>query len=160
MASNTVTHAQPTLQPPQTSTDPEFDPFSNAKPCSPFYLYNHDSPRPSGDFKSKQSVNISLQDLETGSTTLTPSTTQEKLALKKTSTRGLWRELTSRREEQCMTKPKQKSWLQRMPKKQRMIVKILIALFIIGCMVGIAVGIAVSLRSTVWKGNNNQGNIH
>lgn len=58
----------------------DFDPCAIAKPCSPFYLYKHDSPRPSTDqthLKVPDSaIHVSVSDLEAGS--LTPSITQEK----------------------------------------------------------------------------------
>lgn len=142
----------------------DFDPCSNAKPCSPFYLYNHDSPRPSTDQRPKASFNTSTHDLESGSEMLTPSVTQEKLDNTTTkmsicTTTG-WRSRVLSKQCSQMTKPKQKSWLQRMPTKKRRWVKAMIALFIIACMIGIAVGIAAGLKSGVWKSNNSTSNIH
>lgn len=48
-----------------------------------------------------------------------------------------------------MTRPKKQWWLQRLPKKQRYLVKALFTLVVIGAMVGIAVGIAAALHSGV-----------
>jgi hypothetical protein len=58
----------------------DFDPCALAKPCSPFYLYKHDSPRPSTERAHLKvpgsAIHVSVHDLEAGN--LTPSTTQEK----------------------------------------------------------------------------------
>lgn len=103
-----------------------------------------------------------MNDLESGSEVLTPTITQEKQDNKnqpKNRLEALRGRLLPRRCQQHLTKPKEKGWLQRMPKKQRILVKLIIALVVIGCMVGIAVGIAAGLQSGVWKSNNQQGDI-
>jgi len=127
--------------------DADYDPCENAPKFSPFYLYNHDTPRPSTDGKDglpKPSIHVSIRDLELGD--ITPSVTQEKLSAqrKPRSKFRFWE-----RREQCLTKPKNQRWLQRLPKKQRIMVRLAIALLIAGAMVGIAVGIAAALHSPV-----------
>lgn len=63
-----------------TSRRHDFDPCAIAKPCSPFYLYKHDSSRPSTEqahLKLPGSpIHVSVRDLEAGN--LTPTVTQEK----------------------------------------------------------------------------------
>jgi hypothetical protein len=58
----------------------DFDPCAVAKPCSPFYLYKHASPRPSTEQAHLKvpcsAIHVSVHDIEAGN--LTPSTTQEK----------------------------------------------------------------------------------
>lgn len=143
-------HSPRTLQtetPFQQAPETDYDPCQNAQKFSPFYMYNHDSPRPSTDLRPKNSINVSIRDLELGD--ITPSVTQEKMrAQKKTKTDMLncWRA----RKQHCLTKPKKQWWLQRLPKKQRIAVKLLFALLVAGAMVGIAVGIAAALHSGVY----------
>lgn len=145
-----ISSSQEHLNPQQTSNQPtqhgnEYDPCQNAQKFSPFYMYNHDSPRPSADIRPKQSIHVSLRDLEMGD--ITPSVTQEKMnAQKKPGNKFRFWE----RKQRCLTKPKKQWWLQRLPKKQRVTVKILIALLVAGTMVGIAVGIAAALHSGVY----------
>lgn len=156
------------------STDashPDFNPCSNAKITSPFYLYHHDSPRVSGDVKRPPVV---VHDLEAeagvrvgvgvgtgmdtgmsmGTSTLSPSITQEKQDAHRarTSRFHFWK-----RAKPCMTKPKPRgcTCLSHMPPKQRLLVKILIAVLIIGAMVGIAVGISIRVGGGVYKTNNS-----
>ena len=82
-------HEKPSFEPEQqdhhsttsrNSASHEFDPCAIAKPCSPFYLYRHDSSRPSIEqpyLKPHGStIHVSVQDLEAGN--LTPIVTREK----------------------------------------------------------------------------------
>lgn len=82
-------HEKPSFEPEKqdhhstssrNSASHEFDPCAIAKPCSPFYLYRHDSSRPSieqAHLKPHGSaIHVSVQDLEAGN--LTPIVTQEK----------------------------------------------------------------------------------
>lgn len=133
----------------------DFDPCQNAKICSPFYLYNHDSPRPSQDTRlpsTKPSIQVSVRDLELGA--LTPSVTQEKINAQNKSGGRLkfWE-----KQKQCLTKPKAQKWLHTLPKKQRTIIKLIIAFIICGAMVGIAVGLAVGLHSNVYGSGKQLG---
>jgi len=144
-------------------TKSEYDPCVNAKITSPFYLYNHDSPRPSFEVASKPLPQVTLQDLESGTINLSPTVTQEKRdAQKNAPLAGLkfWQR-QQRRQSQCMTKPKQRGcgWLKELPPRQRLLVKILLALVIIGAMVGIAVGITAAVHGGVYKNNNSTTSI-
>ncbi|KIX97812.1 uncharacterized protein Z520_06590 [Fonsecaea multimorphosa CBS 102226] len=153
----TEQHPPASLQRPKS----EFDPCCNAKVTSPFYLYNHDSPRPSFDVKKTGNpVEVAVQDLESGTSNLSPSITQEeKDAAQSPATRDRFR--FWKREKQCMTKPKQRGcvWFSRLSPRQRLLVKILIGLLIIGAAVGIAVGVSVKVHGTVYKGNNTTSQI-
>lgn len=130
-----------------TGQDGEYDPCQNAQKFSPFYMYNHDSPRPSADLRPKQSIHIDVRDLELGD--ITPSVTQEKINAQAKATSKLDRLKFWQGRKECMTRPKKQWWLQRLPTKQRYLVKALITLLVCGAMVGIAVGIAAALHSGV-----------
>lgn len=150
-----------TEQPPprhDTQLKPEFDPCCNAKVTSPFYLYNHDSPRPSLDTKNPNLPQVLVKDLEAGTVDLTPTITQEKRDAQAipTSKFKFWQ-----KKNKCMTKPSQRGcgWLARLPPRQRLLVKILIALVIIGAAVGIAVGISIRVHGGVYKSNNSTAQI-
>lgn len=136
-------------QPTDTRADQdgEYNPCENAQKFSPFYMYNHDSPRPSADLRPKQSIHIDVRDLELGD--ITPSVTQEKIKAQAKPPSKLDKLKFWHGRQECMTRPKTQWWLQRLPKKQRYLVKGLIALLVCGAMVGIAVGIAAALHSGV-----------
>lgn len=158
---NTVQRPEPCLaaQPSFNSQKPlvddttshlgEYDPCSNAQKFSPFYQYNHDSPRPSQDLRPKQSFNVSVKDLELGA--ITPSVSQEKIQAHRKSRIDLDRlKFWQGRRQHCLTKPKKQRWIHRLPKKQRIMVKLAIAFLVAGVMIGIAVGIAAALHSGVY----------
>lgn len=126
--------------------DAEYDPCKLAKIASPFYMYNHDSPRPSADLRhGKPSLAATERDLELGE--ITPSVTQEKITAQKEKNKFNMKFWKGKQE--CLTKSKGQSWLQRLPKKKRYAVKAGIALVVIGTMIGIAVGIASAVHSPV-----------
>lgn len=148
--------------PSNEQTKSEYDPCVNAKIASPFYLYNQDSPRPSFEVASKPLPQVTLQDLEAGTINLSPTVTQEKRdAQKAAPSAGLKFWQKQQRQSQCMTKPKQRGcgWLKQLPPRQRLLVKILLALVIIGAMVGIAVGITAAVHGGVYKNNNSTTSI-
>ena len=140
-------------RPSDQRTNAEFDPCCNAKITSPFYLYNHDSPRPSFEVKRPLS-HVVVQDLEAATVNLSPTITQEKRDAENTTTRRFrcWGQ-----KKQCLTKPKPRGcqWLAQLPPRQRLLVKILIAVVIIAAMVGIAVGITISVHGGVYKNGNS-----
>lgn len=137
----------------------EFDPCQTANPCSPFY--NHDTPRGSIDnYKSKSSLHVSVRDLE-AQNGLTPAHTNDprpspvdmgKLKPWTTSTSMFGREKS-----RCLTKPKPRrcSCMSNLPKRQKLLIKVLIALVIIGAMVGIGVGISLRVGGRVYKNQNS-----
>lgn len=142
-----LTEQQP--KPPQN-----FDPCCNAKILSPFYLYNHDSPRPSFDatVKDQNNARVSIHDLESATFNLSPTITEEKKEAQKPKQSRLkfWQ-----KKNECMTKPRQRGWISQLPPRQRLLVKALIALVIIGAAVGIAVGISIRVHGGVYKDNNS-----
>ncbi|KIV78399.1 hypothetical protein PV11_10121 [Exophiala sideris] len=131
----------------QPKSDSDYDPCSTAKITSPFYLYKHDSPRPSFDV-SRSPPQLSLRDLEAGMNDLSPSVSQEKRDAQE-------------KKKQCLTRPKQRgcAWLKQLPPRQRLMIKMLIALVIIGAMVGLAVGITIAVHGGVYKNNNQTTSI-
>jgi hypothetical protein len=162
-------HVPPTLNldaEKDAQVDPphhEFDPCQNAKPCSPFY--NHDTPRASMDyFKSKSSLHVAVRDLE-AQNGLTPSqSTQARPNPGDTGTLKPWTTPTSifgRDKSRCLTKPKPRgcSCVSNLPKRQKLLLKILIALVIVGAMVGIGVGISLRVGGGVYKDQNSTSKI-
>jgi hypothetical protein len=149
-------------KPPSSHERPksEFDPCSNAKFTSPFYLYKHDSPRPSFDArKSQDPVHIVVQDLEAGSINLSPSITQEKKDAQTAAKQNplmFWK-----RQKQCMTKPKQRgcAWFSRLSPRQKILVKIVIGLLIVGAAVAIAVSVSIHVGGGVYKNGNTSSPI-
>lgn len=133
----------------------DYDPCQNAQKFSPFYMYNHDSPRPSTDQRPKQVIQMDVRDLELGG--ITPSVSQEKINAQRQDENKFTKFKFWNRRQKCMTRPKKQTWLQRLPKKQRIMVKLLIALVIAGAMVGIAVGIAAALHSGVYGSDKTVG---
>ena len=144
----------------------EFDPCSTTKITSPFYLYKHDSPRPSFDVsKSQDPVSISVNDLEAGSfnlshSNLSPSITQEKRDAQNAAAGGkfmFWK----RKKQQCLTRPKQRgcAWMANLSPRQRFVVKVLIGLLIVGSAVAIAVSVSIKVGGGVYKGANGSTDI-
>jgi hypothetical protein len=117
---------------------PDFDPCSNASFTSPFY--NHDSPRVSSDYFSKN---------KTTTVQLYASPTQSSSA-----------STLKKKNKPCMTKPRQRSrfWAS-LSKKQQLGLKLLIAFLLVGAIVGLAVGISKRVGGGVNKGNNQVSNI-
>ncbi|EXJ79068.1 hypothetical protein A1O3_08569 [Capronia epimyces CBS 606.96] len=144
-------------RPPTSMSRSEFDPFCNAKITSPFYLYKHDSPRPSFEAE-KPLPHVAARDVEAGAVDLSPTITQEKQDAQETATRRFrfWGA-----KKHCMTKPKNRgcAWLARLTPRQRLLVKILIALVAIGAMVALAVGISIRVHGGVYKNNNSTTSI-
>lgn len=156
--------------PPRTETaldtsKPDFDPLATTKVTSPFYQYAHDSPRQSfaesrtigtsSHHASKPSLHVDVRDLELGE--LTPAVTQEKRdAAREHDRRHTWM-CWKRKQPQSLTKPKEKNWLQKLPRKQRLAVKIGIAVLIAGIMLAVALGISASLHSGIYGSANTVG---
>ena len=133
----------------------EFDPCANAKITSPFYLYKHDSPRPSHDSKRQAPIHVSVKDLEAQTPDLTPTVTQEKRGSADSGKIKLW---SKHRPARCMTKKKESRW-KSLPSRQRLAIKLLIALILIGTIIGVAVGVSMRVNGGVWKSGNQTTNI-
>lgn len=137
----------------------EFDPCAKAHITSPFYLYKHDSPRPSGDSKQRPPIHISVKDLEAGAAeTLTPVSTrmpQEKRGSDDSGMLNIWNRAKPKR---CMTKKHASRW-QSLTQRQRFITKIVVLLVLLGLIIGLAVGISIATHSGVWSGDNSSKNI-
>ena len=137
----------------------EFDPCANAKITSPFYLYNHDSPRGSYDSKPREPVNITIRDLEAAE--LSPTITQEKE--RQTSVDSgklkLWSRWSRKTSKRCQTR-KAPSWFKQLQPWQRLLIKLAIGLALVGIIVGVAVGISVRVNGSVYKSDNQTSDIH
>jgi hypothetical protein len=99
---------------------------------------------------------VAIHDLESG-VNLSPSITQEKRdAQKKKPSHAFkfWE-----KKQGCLTKPRKRGCLSSLPPRQRLLVKILIGLAIIGAAVGIAVGISIRVGGGVWKDDNSTSTI-
>ena len=159
------------------SVDNEYNPSVNAKPCSPFY--NHDVPRPSID-RSKNTpsasrvhviqVNANTGPEDASTETKRPSIDVEKCEGAKGADGGLkvWpgrfgRTFGAKRQskQNSWLRPRTKGWkcLAGLTKGQRLAVKLLIALVIVGAMIGVGVGISVKVGGGVYKNNNQTSNI-
>jgi hypothetical protein len=136
----------------------EFDPCANAKITSPFYLYKHDSPRPSYDPKSRPDVHITVNDLEAQTPTLTPTVSQEKRRGSADSGKVKIWSRPWHRPATCMTKKKVSRWKMLLP-WQRLAIKILVAALLCGLIVGVAVGVSLKVNGGVWKSNNQSSDI-
>ncbi|OKL56515.1 hypothetical protein UA08_08303 [Talaromyces atroroseus] len=137
----------PTIQfLPEPTAD--FDPHIGAKPCSPFYA--HDDNNTSLEYL-KNEATIAAQrygsnDLESG----VPSTPRKRSLDVHGRVRcsKLWAE-----------KKRRCDYLSSLTRRQRLIVKLVLALIIIGAMIGIAMGITVAVGGGVWKSANVKGTL-
>lgn len=129
----------------------EFDPCANAKITSPFYLYNHDSPRPSHDGKLRAPVNVAVRDLEAGD--LSPSISQEKQGSIDSGRINLWSRWGRKKGPRCRTERKV-SWFSKLPPWQRLLIKLVIGLVLAGIIVGVAVGISIRVNGGVYKSDS------
>jgi hypothetical protein len=129
-----------TIQSLGEETHPEFDPTLGAKPCSPFYP--HEVTASLEQLKNGTQISgrgYASQDLESGDRALANYITRES---------KLWEQ--KRRRCDCLST---------LTPRQRLAVKLLMALVIVGTMVGIALGITVSVGGGVWRSNNQQSPI-
>jgi hypothetical protein len=120
-----------------SSPTSDFDPCSNAHFTSPFY--NHDSPRVSSDYVNKnKTATVHLYALPTQSSSTS----------------------TLKKKKPCMTKPRQRSRLwASMSQKQKLGLKLLLAVVLVGAIVGLAVGISKRVGGGIVKNNNQVSNI-
>ncbi|BAE58347.1 hypothetical protein F9C07_1926 [Aspergillus flavus] len=127
---------------PPSPAVPDYDPTIGAKPCSPFYRHatqNFTGQTPNSTLKVPEAI-----DLETGGVSAyRPSGESDNRRSSK-----LWTE-----------KKRHCDWLRALPKKQRIAVKAVIAIALLGTMVAIALGITAAVGGGVWKSNHQQGAI-
>lgn len=133
---------------PTSPTEDEFDPSQGAKPYSPFY--RHPTTRTSLEqLKSESKVYARgcSQDLETG--------TRVRMS-------GDMNSNCHRLSGWNQKKPKKHralSCLKGLTKRQRLAVKLLIAIVVIGGMVGIALGITKAVGGGIWKSKGQTSDI-
>ncbi|KAL2001260.1 hypothetical protein VTN02DRAFT_1976 [Thermoascus thermophilus] len=124
----------------------EFDPSVGAKPYSPFYRHHHTT---TSLEQIKSEVRISTrgyasQDLESGMRT----PYKQSMDVQSTRTSNIF----EKKKRRCSSMDGL-SW------KQRIAVKMLIAVVIIGSMIGISLGITIAVGGGVWKSNGQQGGV-
>lgn len=158
---------QPELEPLQPHSHsepfpapvPDYDPSIGAKPYSPFYRHATTPSAASAiarftsQRKRTRSFGIAspIDDLENGS-------------------RPPWKRLsddetrnmsTTNRESKLWAQKKRRfDCLSGLSKKQRIAVKIVIAVVVVGCMVAIALGITAAVGGGVWSGNHRSEQVH
>lgn len=140
---------------PATTPTAEYDPTSQ-HPFSAFY--SHPTTRTSFEqhmSESKTHIQVYDHDLEAASQTFSssdiPRTTKEcsgKSGMKRSSKANL-----------CMKKNTSRSPLRGLSRKQKLWVKILIAMVVVGAAVGIGIGISRAVGAGVWKSKNSQTKI-
>lgn len=123
----------------------EFDPHVGAKPCSPFYAHdvNNNSLEYLKNETTAKAQRCGSNDLESGT-----SSTPQKRSLEvhgRCQQSELW---MKKRKYDCMAS---------LTKRQRLFVKVALALFIVGAMIGIAMGITAAVGGGVWKSANVRG---
>lgn len=143
---------------PSQAVTPTEEYDSNASPFSPFY--SHPTTRTSFEqhkCESKTNIHIYEKDLEAGST---PRIRQSSEPPRSVNDCTVWPgrhqliEKSNERKKRSGCSP-----LRRLSRKQRISVKILIALIIVGAAVGIGVGVSRAVGSGVWKNINSQTKI-
>lgn len=181
---NSSTHLAPTsyfdLEKTPGSPDPddhEYDPTLNAKPCSPFY--NHDVRRPSSEGPKKSTSQSRVQVIQVN-TNSEPQNTRTNTAYSSFDIEKgeegkdadgklkLWPGRLSQilrlqrpPKKKSMIRPRTKSYgcLAGLSKRQRLLVKLLIAMVIVGAMVAVGVGISLKVGGGVYKSNNQTSKI-
>lgn len=131
----------------------EYDPTS-MHPFSPFYSY----PTTRTSFeqqKSESKVNIAIyqHDLESGS-----RVAQSVDAPRYPQQGTVWQASQSQKS-LCCQKNKDHRVFRDLSKKQRLLVKLLIAFCVIGAAVGLGIGIAKATGTGIWKNENSQSAI-
>lgn len=155
-------HPEPHSAPgpvPVPAAQPDYDPSIGAKPYSPFYRHATTPSAASAIARLKsqrkrtRSFGIAspIDDLENGS-------------------RPPWKRLSDDETRNMSTTNREsKLWAQKkrhfdclsgLTKKQRMGVKIGIAVVVVGCMVAIALGITAAVGGGVWSGNHRSEQVH
>ena len=131
----------------------EYDPTST-HPCSPFY--SHSKTRAS--FEQVRCSKTLDTDLESGSNrySLEPSSSTNSPRKECTAWPG---QETIRQRNKDMKRERSCRPFRGLTRKQRLWAKVIIALVIVGAAVGIGVGISIAVGGTVWKNNNQQGQI-
>lgn len=137
----------------QATPTEEYDPTSQ-HPFSAFY--SHPTTRTSLEqhkSESKDHIKVYEQDLEAGSQTFSSSDVPR-------PSKGYGNPGKSKGTKNlCMQKAKGWSPVRNLSKTQALLVKILIALIIVGAAVGIGIGISKAVGAGVWKNNNSRTDI-
>ncbi|MCJ1377303.1 hypothetical protein MMC17_000397 [Xylographa soralifera] len=153
-------HSEQNLMASQCPTpSEEYDPTST-HPFSAFY--SHPTTRTSFEqLKSTSTANIAIKvyetDLESGSRTRFSSEPPASIAHKECSVWPRHHQLAQK--SRALERSKGCSPLRKLGKKQKLLVKILIAFFIVGAVTAIAVGVSKAVNAGVYKNNTQQTQI-
>ena len=130
----------------------EYDPTSS-HPFSAFY--SHPTTRTSFEqAKSESRVNIKVYEQDLEAQSINPSTKEIAINVKECK---VWPSAKSQYCNKNLGSVKQgRNPLKNLSKKQALLLKILIALFIIGVAIGLGIGISKAVGSGIWKNNNSQ----
>lgn len=156
-SSTYISPAQSLLPSQAVTPTEEYDPNST-HPFSPFY--SHPTTRTSFEqhkCESKTNIHIYEKDLEAGSTPRIRQSSEPPRSVKDCTVWPGRRQLLEKSNER-----KRRSGcspLRKLTKNQRIWVKILIALIIVGAAIGIGVGVSRAVGSGVWKNINSQTRI-
>lgn len=145
-------YASPAAEQGSAARD-EYDPTST-HPFSPFYSY----PTTRTSFeqrKSESKVNIAIyqHDLESGS-----RVAQSVDGPRCTPQNTVW-PANSSKKSLCCQKQRSCRAFRDLSKKQKLLLKMLIAFFVIGAAVGLGIGIAKATGTGIWKNANSQSAI-
>lgn len=129
---------------------PDFDPSINAKPYSPFY--RHATPSLSMEQLTWNTRNANRSSTRMAATDLEAQEVQTPQSAPSTDQNSKMSKLWRR---------KKQPWelLEGLSKRQRFVVKVLIAIVTIGTMIGIALGITSAVGGGVWGYNRHQGTV-
>ncbi|EAW10415.1 uncharacterized protein ACLA_048870 [Aspergillus clavatus NRRL 1] len=145
-SSKTLVAAPPV---PSPISPQDYDPSINAKPYSPFYRHATLTTIPM-DGQVGQPTTTKTAAVLDGPYELESATSCQKQSEESQKNRGskLWEQ----RRRRC-------SYFHSLPKKQRLTIKVIVAIVTVGSMVAIALGITVAVGGGVWKSDHQQGAI-
>ncbi|PWY87789.1 hypothetical protein BO70DRAFT_360423 [Aspergillus heteromorphus CBS 117.55] len=140
---STVPETTSTLSSPEVPSE-EFNPCTGAKPSSPFY--RHATP------------SLTIERLTKGvKATATAKYRPIDLENPPMSNRHAAVSATHHRESKLWVQEKRHcGWMKRLGKKQRLAVKVGIAILTLGTMIAIALGITVAVGGAVWRSDTRQ----
>lgn len=142
------TRTAPSLAPTSPTEEEDFDPSKDAKPYSPFY--KHPTTRTSLEQLKSETKTYERgysQDLETGT------------RVRMSADFNAHCHQLSGWNQKKPTKHRALNCLNGLTKKQRLVVKILIAIVVIGGMVGIGLGISKAVGGGIWKSDSQTSKI-
>ncbi|OJJ46869.1 hypothetical protein ASPZODRAFT_131767 [Penicilliopsis zonata CBS 506.65] len=125
----------------------EFDPCVGAKPCSPFYRHATITTQSVERLTVQPKLSngdYNMPQVESGENT----NRSQSFDISNADRARLWKD-----------KRRNRSWLRSLSKKQKLTVKIVIAIVTVGTMIAIALGITAAVGGGVWKSHHQQGTL-